>query len=499
MIIADVSNEMSKLCNLGCAMRAAMMRKPAAQAYVTILAVEFHVPSIVPPDDGHFKFFTTRYAVAEFKLLVQFEFPEKPSDYDFVREYLPSRSVPPDFLSSQIEKRFRNQLDLYFVCVCTRIAAQCVCYYVELSRRRFYGDSATVTSPIREKFVTYNCTDAGAAADLLPQISSIWLKCGSRVNSGGTTDISAEDGRGRGCETTADEFVCVCCVFVCLCLCVCVRFGRTRGYPTERLCGSVLRTRHTHYESRDGILDTAIPRYPRYFIVSHENIQKYRIFKPIFSCHDYGTVAAWLKEFCTPEAYKRRVARGDRHMRIKSLIASTRKALNWRAVLSSITRLYGLRNSAFEARERYGRQFHASLAPHRSYAQHVPCSDIPGWLPDIPYHEMSAFLIEKLLKIFFKCDRSRGLQLKIIHTATQNLPRLSKSTESRDLINAITRFGRLLTSRSSEPMRVIDVRTEQRRNEGAGGNGRTLRKPADQRHRPARFPHAKIRSYPAGD
>ncbi|KAJ8869575.1 hypothetical protein PR048_028567 [Dryococelus australis] len=32
-----------------------------------------------------------------------------------------------------------------------------------------------------------------------------------------------------------------------------------------------------------------------------------------------------------------------------------------------------------------------------------------------------------------------------------------------------------------------------------GGNGRSLRKPADQRHRPARFPHANIRSDPAGD
>ncbi|KAJ8894224.1 hypothetical protein PR048_006836 [Dryococelus australis] len=32
-----------------------------------------------------------------------------------------------------------------------------------------------------------------------------------------------------------------------------------------------------------------------------------------------------------------------------------------------------------------------------------------------------------------------------------------------------------------------------------GGNRKSLRKPADQRHRPARFPHAKIRSDPAGD
>ncbi|KAJ8867779.1 hypothetical protein PR048_031582 [Dryococelus australis] len=32
-----------------------------------------------------------------------------------------------------------------------------------------------------------------------------------------------------------------------------------------------------------------------------------------------------------------------------------------------------------------------------------------------------------------------------------------------------------------------------------GGNGRSLRKPSDQRHRPARFPHVKIRSDPTGD
>ncbi|KAJ8879133.1 hypothetical protein PR048_019739, partial [Dryococelus australis] len=51
-------------------------------------------------------------------------------------------------------------------------------------------------------------------------------------------------------------------------------------------------------------------------------------------------------------------------------------------------------------------------------------------------------------------------------------------------------------------MRVTDVSMEQRRNEGPGGGGGTgnLReKPADQRHRPARFSHVNIRSDPAGD
>ncbi|KAJ8890732.1 hypothetical protein PR048_010241 [Dryococelus australis] len=45
-------------------------------------------------------------------------------------------------------------------------------------------------------------------------------------------------------------------------------------------------------------------------------------------------------------------------------------------------------------------------------------------------------------------------------------------------------------------MRVIEVSMEQRRNEGGGGNGISLREPADQRHRPARFPHARIRDRP---
>ncbi|KAJ8874918.1 hypothetical protein PR048_022808 [Dryococelus australis] len=55
------------------------------------------------------------------------------------------------------------------------------------------------------------------------------------------------------------------------------------------------------------------------------------------------------------------------------------------------------------------------------------------------------------------------------------------------------RFGRLLTSRSWEPMRVS---VEQRWNTRAGGNGRSPRKPADQRYRPAPFLRVKI---PGGD
>ncbi|KAJ8881460.1 hypothetical protein PR048_017941 [Dryococelus australis] len=50
--------------------------------------------------------------------------------------------------------------------------------------------------------------------------------------------------------------------------------------------------------------------------------------------------AAWLKEFCTSEAKNIGSARGDRDMRINSLIACTREALNWRVLLPSITRLY---------------------------------------------------------------------------------------------------------------------------------------------------------------
>ncbi|KAJ8871821.1 hypothetical protein PR048_028161 [Dryococelus australis] len=48
-------------------------------------------------------------------------------------------------------------------------------------------------------------------------------------------------------------------------------------------------------------------------------------------------------------------------------------------------------------------------------------------------------------------------------------------------------------SARGRPMRVIDLNMERRRNEEAGENGRSPRKPAEQRHRPVRFPLAKIR------
>ncbi|KAJ8877969.1 hypothetical protein PR048_022432 [Dryococelus australis] len=45
-------------------------------------------------------------------------------------------------------------------------------------------------------------------------------------------------------------------------------------------------------------------------------------------------------------------------------------------------------------------------------------------------------------------------------------------------------------------MRAIGVSMEQRRNERAGGNWRAPRKPADQRHRPARFPNEEVGEWP---
>ncbi|KAJ8894229.1 hypothetical protein PR048_006841 [Dryococelus australis] len=72
--------------------------------------------------------------------------------------------------------------------------------------------------------------------------------------------------------------------------------------------------------------------------------------KHLNSCRRYdrgrGEVAAWLKEFCSSEAYKRGSARGDRCMRTNTLIASTRKALNWRAVSPSITHFYEIFSGA---------------------------------------------------------------------------------------------------------------------------------------------------------
>ncbi|KAJ8888062.1 hypothetical protein PR048_007548 [Dryococelus australis] len=55
------------------------------------------------------------------------------------------------------------------------------------------------------------------------------------------------------------------------------------------------------------------------------------------------------------------------------------------------------------------------------------------------------------------------------------------------------RFGRFLTEMSCEPMRVIEVSMEQRRNEGAGETGDHRENPWNQGHRPARFPLAKTR------
>ncbi|KAJ8877288.1 hypothetical protein PR048_021742 [Dryococelus australis] len=48
------------------------------------------------------------------------------------------------------------------------------------------------------------------------------------------------------------------------------------------------------------------------------------------------------------------------------------------------------------------------------------------------------------------------------------------------------------------PKRVIEVSMEQHRNVEGRGNGRSPRKPADLRHRPARFPHAEIRNASSG-
>ncbi|KAJ8870575.1 hypothetical protein PR048_029598 [Dryococelus australis] len=63
----------------------------------------------------------------------------------------------------------------------------------------------------------------------------------------------------------------------------------------------------------------------------------------------------------------------------------------------------------------------------------------------------------------------------------------------------VTRRGRWVSVirniRLQEPMSVIESNMERRRNEGAGGNGRSVRKPAGQHGiRPARFPLAKIRT-----
>ncbi|KAJ8890012.1 hypothetical protein PR048_009518 [Dryococelus australis] len=52
--------------------------------------------------------------------------------------------------------------------------------------------------------------------------------------------------------------------------------------------------------------------------------------------------AAWLKEICTSEGYRRGSVRGDRDMRINSPIASKRKALNWHAVLTRLVKTFNV-------------------------------------------------------------------------------------------------------------------------------------------------------------
>ncbi|KAJ8875889.1 hypothetical protein PR048_023796 [Dryococelus australis] len=54
---------------------------------------------------------------------------------------------------------------------------------------------------------------------------------------------------------------------------------------------------------------------------------------------------AWLKGFCTSEVQKRGSARDDRGMRFNALIAFTRRALNWRAVLPTEVSVERRRNA----------------------------------------------------------------------------------------------------------------------------------------------------------
>ncbi|KAJ8882846.1 hypothetical protein PR048_014660 [Dryococelus australis] len=81
------------------------------------------------------------------------------------------------------------------------------------------------------------------------------------------------------------------------------------------------------------------PYSPHFTLIGSEYLNVKSSLNP-FTHHLVVKVTAWLKEFCTSEAYKHGSVRGDRDMRINSLTASTNEALIWRAVLPSITHLY---------------------------------------------------------------------------------------------------------------------------------------------------------------
>ncbi|KAJ8878665.1 hypothetical protein PR048_019248 [Dryococelus australis] len=96
------------------------------------------------------------------------------------------------------------------------------------------------------------------------------------------------------------------------------------------------------------------------------------------------------------------------------------------------------------------------------------------------------------------CDAGCSFAWKLGQRAHESANRLYSRTQKvgcNGLVAARKEktFGRLLTARTSELMREIEVSTERRRNEGTGEAGDPPRRPAGQRHRPARFPHVKVR------
>ncbi|KAJ8869012.1 hypothetical protein PR048_030558, partial [Dryococelus australis] len=157
---------------------------------------------------------------------------------------------------------------------------------------------------------------------------------------------------------------------------------------------------------------------------------------------------------------KRGSPRGDRDVPVNFLIASTRKALNWRAVLRSIACLY---------------KFFSGDPTMTAVILRIP----PAW----PWHSVEV------------CSKSWGLILSFVgncphrHEPTsrsrQNIRRIQNGIQSYQLFNSGAQSGifglptsppqarrTFVSLRTVDyPMRVIEVSMEQRRNERAGEMG----------------------------
>ncbi|KAJ8894205.1 hypothetical protein PR048_006815 [Dryococelus australis] len=154
--------------------------------------------------------------------------------------------------------------------------------------------------------------------------------------------------------------------------------------------------------------------------------------------------AAWLEQFCTSEGEKRGSARGVRDMRVSSLIAPTRKAMNWRAVL-----------------------------PDGNESQYCVDNSL-----NLAVHGHGTF------------TRSRNRSVRALRVTLTRMPSSSLPVCARRAVFPSVRC----TVQIRQPMRVKRDKYGKIPECKGGGNGISPRKPADQRHLSARFPHTSVNS-----